>query len=187
MFTPLPTAPFRLATAALLLALCAAPAAAAPEDALPPGPKQLLAGVVGDDTAALADILGASRSSADWQSVLAGVAPALDETQLAVLADYLAYALPPATPAEGANTAALIAALPSDGKQLFVEGCLGCHGAVSYYLLEDRDFEGWLAIFDAPYHRRLFTEANEREIFASYAAWMMPIAEADIPEEWREQ
>lgn len=86
----------------------------------------------------------------------------------------------------GDDAAAIAAGLPPDGRELFTRDCFSCHAVVDYYLLQDRDPAGWMAIFDAPYHRRLLTGDNERETFASYAAHMMPIAESDIPEAWKE-
>lgn len=172
--------------AAAGLAFALSPAMADPADALPPGPTELLRIVVGDDPGALGDIVGAERDMDGWLDVLAGLAPDMDEAQRAALADYLALNMPADPPPEGEDVASRIAGLPADGKQLFAANCMSCHGVESYYLLLDRDFEGWMAIFDAPYHRRLLVEDAERETFASYAARFMPIEAEDVPEEWRD-
>lgn len=181
MTHPFPTA--LLCAGGLVLGLGAA-AFAEPADALPPGPKEVLAEIVLDDEAALDSFLSAEREAEDWLGVLLGQAPQIDETQLRALADYLALNAP--VEAEGEDVGARLAGLPMDGKELFLDGCVACHGVESYYLLLDRDFEGWMAVFDAPYHRRLMTGENERETFSSYAAHMMPIPAEDVPEEWRE-
>lgn len=177
------------ASLALIVAvgLCAAPALADPADALPPGPKQSLAAVVGDDQDALAALLAATHSAEEWHTQLSADAHGLDDSQIAALADYLAYNVPPPNPVAGQSVAEKVAALPADGRELFLNSCFSCHGVEAYYLTQDRDQAGWMSIFDAPYHRRLLTGDNERETFASYAAHAMPIPADKVPAEWQDK
>lgn len=161
----------------------ASSAIADPAEALPDGPKQILT-TIAPDADALSQFVGQERTAEEWLAHFESEGAGLDEVDAAVLADYLALNAPAEPPGE--DVAAQIAALPADGREMFVTSCQDCHGVTSYYLLQDRDAEGWMAIFDAPYHRRLLTEDNARETFSSYAAHRMPIAEDQIPEEWRD-
>lgn len=151
--------------------------------ALPSGPKDLLS-QFSTDPAEIGDIVRSQRSTEEWSAYLARSGPTMTEGELAILAEYLALNVPFAV--TGADVPSMVDSLPMDGRELFAANCLSCHGAASYYLLQDRDAAGWLDIFAAPYHRRLLTEENERETFSSYAVHAMPIAEGDIPEAWRE-
>lgn len=173
---------FALGTLGFAAAMGSA-AADDPMTSLPPGPKNLLSSV-SEEPAALLDLAGATRSSAEWIAHLEAMQTAMTPEQIAMLADYLALAAPAAV--EGDDTAAILAALPADGRELFAANCFACHGVAKYYLLQDRDADGWMDIFAAPYHRRLLTADNERELFSSYSANAMPIAEDAIPAEWRE-
>ncbi|SFZ80850.1 hypothetical protein SAMN02983003_0168 [Devosia enhydra] len=152
------------------------PALADGASALPPGPKEALAEQVGGDADALGVLLGQTNSVEAWQAQLQGdAAPAV----IAALGDYLARIAPIVVVGD---VGSVIATLPADGKQLFVENCLSCHGGDTYFLKQDKDFEGWVAIFDAPYHRRLLTGEGEREIFAGYAAATTPLSLDPVPE-----
>lgn len=146
--------------------------------ALPPGPKESLALFAGDDAAMLAGLLGKTLETEGWIGELSAIAE--DEARRA-LAEYLALNLPLAAPVEGA-VATVLAALPLDGKELFVQNCLSCHGGDRYFLQQGRTDEEWMGIFDAPYHRRLLTEGVERETFASYAAATTPLKLENVPE-----
>lgn len=168
------------------LLILPASALAEPQEALPAGPKQLLSQAVGEDLDALAEIMAADRTAEEWRAHLGNEAPDIDEAGLDILAGYLALNMPVESAPDGDSAEIAIAALPEDGREMFLQSCHSCHGVADYYLLQDRDAEGWMEIFDAPYHRRLLTGDNERETFASYAADAMPITEADIPEEWRD-
>jgi mono/diheme cytochrome c family protein len=154
-----------------------------PVATLPDGPKTLL-GALGSDAAAIGEIVGSARSSEEWVVHLGAMGTAMTEGQVAMLADYLSRNAPVAV--SGTDAGAIVAELPADGRELFASTCFSCHGVVSYYLLQDRDEAGWMAIFDAPYHRRLLTGDNERETFANYAAHAMPIPEDTIPEAWKQ-
>jgi mono/diheme cytochrome c family protein len=154
-----------------------------PISSLPSGPKNLLV-ELSSDPAVIGEIAGAERSSEEWVAHLAGMETAMTDDQLTILADYLALNAPVTT--SGTDVASIVAELAPDGRELFADNCFSCHGVTSYYLLQDRDVEGWMDIFGAPYHRRLLTGENERETFASYAAGAMPIAEDAIPEAWKQ-
>lgn len=154
-----------------------------PVTSLPEGPKDLLLKLA-TDPAVLADIVGTTRSSDDWVAHLSGMDTAMTEDEASILADYLALNVPFET--SGADATEIVQSLPADGRELFAANCFSCHGVVSYYLLQDRDTDGWMEIFNAPYHRRLLTEGAERETFSSYAAHAMPIPADRIPEAWME-
>lgn len=154
-----------------------------PVSSLPSGPKNLLV-ELSSDPAVIGEIVAAERSSEDWVAHLAGMGTAMTEKQLTLLADYLALNVPATT--SSSDVPGIVAELALDGRELFAANCFSCHGVASYYLLQDRDVDGWMDIFGAPYHRRLLTGDNERETFASYAAAAMPIAADAIPDAWRE-
>ena len=181
-------APSRLRRPLLAVTLIAAMTAtvlaqsADPVASLPASPKDLLAALT-TDTATIGQIAETTQSSADWTSQLSGMGTTMAPEQLALLAEYLALNLP--APVSGSDAASMIASLPADGRELFAQTCFACHGVVPYYLQQDRDVDGWMEIFSAPYHRRLLTEDKARETFASYAASAMPIAAEDIPADWQ--
>ncbi len=180
--------PYRLRRPLLVLTLIGAMTAAVlaqsadPVASLPASPKDLLAALT-SDAAMIGQIAGTAQSSADWTSQLAGMGTSMTPEQVSLLADYLALNMP--APVSGSDAASLVAELPADGRELFAQTCFACHGVVPYYLEQDRDVDGWMAIFDAPYHRRLLSEGKQRETFASYAASAMPIDAADIPADWQ--
>lgn len=154
-----------------------------PVSSLPGGPKSLLVDL-GANPSTIGQIVGAARSSEEWIEYLAEMETSMNEDQLAILAEYLAFNAP--ATASGTDVPAIIEQLPPDGRELFAANCFSCHGVASYYLLQDRDAAGWMDIFSAPYHRRLLTGENERETFSSYAARAMPIPVDEIPEAWRQ-
>jgi len=183
-----PFSPLRTLFAPVLICawLGVATVSAQPDDpvaSLPPGPKTLLT-ELSDDPAVITAMVGATRSSEDWLTELAGMGTTMTEDQQRSLADYLALNGP--VVASGGDVASIVQALPADGRELFAATCSACHGVASYYLLQDRDTAGWMDIFGAPYHRRLLTGENERETFASYAAHAMPIPAEQIPEAWKQ-
>lgn len=159
-----------------------APILADAETALPAGPKENLALWAGDDAGALIALLGKSLSAADWSAELSS---AVEGGALPALADYLALNAPAEIPVDG-DVSAVLAALPLDGKQLFVQNCLSCHGGDRYFLQQSKTGEEWMGIFDAPYHRRLLTGGVERETFASYAAATTPLVLDSVPEALRD-
>ncbi|WP_193337382.1 c-type cytochrome [Devosia beringensis] len=154
-----------------------------PIASLPSSPKDLLLSLT-TDTAVLVEMVGTTASNAEWASDLAGRGTAMTPDQQAMLAEYLALNLPAAV--TGTDVASMVQSLPPDGRELFAQTCFACHGVGAYYLQQDRDVDGWMDIFSAPYHRRLLTEDKQRETFASYAASAMPIAAADIPAAWQQ-
>lgn len=184
--SPAPRSVMRLAALAALLAPLAGPALSQddPASALPPGPKQILLELVGEDVDALDALVSSDREYEDWLAYLETEIEGDDETAILILADYLWLNTPAET--EGENAAQRIASLPLDGIELFVQSCQTCHGVESYYLVLDNTEEEWLDILEAPYHRRLLVEEGERETFVSYAARALPIAPEDVPEEWRD-
>ncbi len=154
-----------------------------PIASLPSSPKDLLLSLT-TDAAVLGEMAGTTASSAEWVSQLSGMGTAMTPEQLGMLAEYLALNLPAAV--TGGDAASMVQSLPPDGRELFAQTCFACHGVAAYYLQQDRDIDGWMEIFTAPYHRRLLTEGKERETFASYAAHAMPIAAEDIPAAWQQ-
>lgn len=170
----------------VLLGVLATPVSAQSDDpvtTLPSGPKDLLS-QFSIDPAVIGDLTRSERSTQEWVAHLAGTGTAMTESEVAILAEYLALNLP--FDAIGDDVPAILESLPLDGRELFAVNCLSCHGVASYYLLQDRDTTGWMDLFAAPYHRRLLTGENERETFSSYATHAMPISESDIPEVWQE-
>jgi mono/diheme cytochrome c family protein len=170
---------------AMLGAMASVAAAQAddPVSTLPSGPKDLLI-ELSSDPVVIGGVVGAERDAAAWATELGGMGTELSETDLAILAEYLALNVPATIAAT--DVAGIVAELPADGRELFAANCMSCHGVAKYYLLQDRDTEGWMEIFTAPYHRRLLTGDNERETFASYAAQAMPIPAEQIPDAWKE-
>lgn len=166
------------ASGAALSVLALAPAFADAGAVLPPGPKENLAAWADGDVAGLKSLLALSKSAEEFRADLDTLS---DERALATLAGYLALNTPLDMP--GDDVPALIAALPLDGKELFVQNCLSCHGGDRYFLQQDKSAEDWMGIFDAPYHRRLLTEGMEREIFADYAAATTPLTLDPVPED----
>lgn len=78
-----------------------------------------------------------------------------------------------------------IESLPADGKALAIENCQFCHSFFTGYLVQDRDAEGWRAIFKSPFHTELPMSDRQREIFARYSAINMPIPFDEVPEALR--
>lgn len=183
---PLHPQPVRALAALAAIGCLAGPALAQDDldEALPAGPKQILVEIVGEDGPALEAIASADRSLEEWLVYLEEEAGQTDETARLILADYLSLNAP--ADVAGGAVADITAQLPRDGRELFVASCQACHGVASYYLLQDRTADEWIAIFEAPFHAQLLLEDGERETFASYAAHAMPMALDDIPPEWRD-
>jgi|GEM_PF-1120735 len=169
-----------LAVSAMVLS---SPAFADADEALPEGPKQALLAWAGEDAAALSALLARSQGVEQWRADLGATE---EDAALLALADYLAR-ITPLADAAGADGASVIAGLPADGKELFLANCLSCHGGDRYFLQQDKSEADWMGIFDAPYHRRLLVEDNEREIFVSYAARTTPLTLESLPDELRDE
>lgn len=150
--------------------------------ALPAGPKEILAQWARDDVAALAALLDKNLDADGWQAELGDVE---GQESLAAVAAYLALNAP--AEASGADVPAMLASLPLDGKELFLQNCLSCHGGEKYFLQQSKTVDAWMAIFDAPYHRRLLAEGVERETFSAYAAETVPLSLDTVPEELRDR
>ncbi len=51
--------------------------------------------------------------------------------------------------------------------------------------MQNRDAQGWRSIFLSPFHRQIKMAAQERETFARYAAFNMPMKAEDVPADLR--
>jgi mono/diheme cytochrome c family protein len=140
-----------------------------------------------DNEELLTQIVEQERPQADWRALIADKAPALDASAAETLAGYLAVNMPLADPApvRSADRASVAAALPPDGKQLALDHCQFCHSFFTGYLVQDRDVDGWLSTFKAPFHREIKMSEKERQTFARYSAVNMPMKYEDVPEELR--
>ena len=172
-----------LGAALIALTFTASPVLADAASALPPGPKDNLAQMVGTDVGQLKALLGKTLTEEQWRAELNGLE---DESAAAALAGYLAINAPVGE-LSGADVETVIAALPADGKQLFLDTCLSCHGGDKYFLQQSLDQAGWMEVLGLPFHRRLLTEGTERETFASYAAATTPLALSSVPEELQDK
>ena len=172
-------------TAALLLA----GAALAQDDSygfMPPGGRDLIGRIVGDDAARLAEVAGQDQDRAGWASWAREAAPGMDDTQVETFAAYAALNLPVeedllAQIADSGDPALL----PPDGKELAVQQCQFCHSLFSGYLMHDRDETGWKGTFKAPFHTEIPMSETERDTFAAYSALNMPMKMQDVPPELR--
>lgn len=156
---------------------------------MPKGGKSLLLEFVGApaDTAELRKIAETRRTEAEWREALAEPAKSLGEQQRRTLAAYLAVnmPLPKGAMPEAPNKGDPAAALPRDGRELAWNECQFCHSLFSSHLTQDRDVQGWLNMFQSPFHRELKMTAQEREEFARYSAINMPVKIEDVPQDLR--
>ena len=152
-------------------------------DFMPDGGRGLLAGIVEDQPARLAEIAGQQHDPAGWEAQLAGLGDLTDKERK-TLAGYLSVNFPLPKSVLQAN-GDLLAALPRDGKELAMANCQTCHSIFSGYLMQRRDAQGWRSTFLSPFHSELPMSAEERETFVLYSATNMPLAYEDVPPELR--
>jgi hypothetical protein len=156
---------------------------------MPKGGKTLLLELLGapTDRVELRKIAETRRSEAEWRATLPVSAKNLDEQQQRTLAAYLAVNMPLAASAiqtiEKSDDAA--AALPRDGRELGWNECQSCHSLFSSHLTQDRNLQGWLNMFQSPFHRELKMTAREREEFAHYSTINMPMKIENVPQDLR--
>lgn len=162
--------------------IASAPVLADPGAELPAGPKEILEQWAKNDVAALAELLDKDLNSEAWQAEFGEIE---GQGSLTALTAYLALNAP--VQVSGADVTAVLTILPPDGKELFLQNCLSCHGGERYFLQQSKTVDGWMAIFDAPYHRRLLVEGVERETFVTYAAETAPLSLDTVPEELRDR
>lgn len=165
---------------AMLPGLAAASVAIAQSsfDFMPDGGTQTLERLVASGALRTGDVAGRKASEQEWQTILRGADPSLDDKGVRTLASYLAINMPMQAPAAAADW-------PADGKQLAIANCQFCHSFFTGYLVHDRDTEGWRAIFKSPFHMELPMTPAERETFSRYSAINMPIPYDDVPEDLR--
>lgn len=172
-------------TAAALVALVLAVAAAAQEDLfdfIPKGGRTLLEDVkaegIPDDLARA--IASESGDAATWQDRLEaarsgapGIA-ALDDWQTGTLAHYLAANAPLVAGAD----------LPRDGRDMALALCQSCH-IITVVVTQDRTREAWLRTMNSPSHVEIATTPAEREALADYLVINAGIPIDQIPPELR--
>lgn len=177
--------------AATLAILAGQPETLAQEtfDFMPKGGKTLLIELLGSpvDTAELRLIAGSRRSEGEWGEFLAARKEPMGDSELRTLAAYLAANMPLETGAldEAEQQGDMIAALPPDGRELAWNYCQFCHSLFTSHLTQDRDVQGWLGMFQSPFHREIEMSPRERETFARYSAINMPMRIEDVPEDLR--
>ncbi len=158
---------------------------------MPKGGKSLLLEVLGQtpDDKEVREIVGSSRSGAEWRTALAERGKALSERELRTLAAYLEVNMPVSDPAALAAKAsqpqAMAKALPRDGRELGWEECQFCHSLFTSHLTQDRSVQAWRNMFESPFHRELKMTAQEREEFSRYSAINMPMKMEDVPPDLR--
>lgn len=175
-----------LATAAFVLAATVALGQTGFEF-MPDGGRNLLVQVFDADPGTLADISAMTLDTEGWQAWITEARTGLAEAEVMTLASYMALNLPLADPdALGAlGPEDLAAALPRDGKDLAVRNCQGCHGFYTAYLGHDRDANGWMVMFNSPFHMEIPMNRAERLTFAQYSAINLPMRLEDVPPDLR--
>ena len=158
-------------------------------DFMPKGGKALLLQLLGHplDTVELHKIAQTKHTAEAWKTSLAPKMGAMSDRERRTLAGYLAVNMPLAEKTLAADEAKgdVTAALPPDGQELAMNNCQFCHSVFSGYLMIDRDVQGWLGTFEAPFHREIKMTEIERETFARYSAINMPMKFEDVPEDLR--
>jgi hypothetical protein len=156
------------------------------ENFMPKGGKTLLLQIFGEsDVASLREFLNKRRSEAEWSAATAARSKDLSERERQELVAYLAINLPVSIDAGQADRAAVVLALPPDGRELAWNQCQFCHSLFTSYLMHQRDVQGWRNIFLSPFHRRMKMTETERETFARYSAINMPMKKEDVPADLR--
>ncbi len=153
---------------------------------MPKGGKTLLLELTAKP-AELREIGSARRSEAEWREFIAKHKTSMTERDVNELTAYLAINMPVPEEAlaKAQDSAALAAALPADGQELAWNQCQSCHSLFSGYLMQNRDAQGWRSIFLSPFHRQIKMTTQERETFARYAAFSMPMKAEDVPADLR--
>lgn len=156
-------------------------------DFMPDGGRGLFVQVFGDEADGLANVASLTLPADDWQGLIRQRDTALSESAVMTLASYLAQNFPLPEPAAlaGLDPAALAAALPRDGKDLAIRYCQGCHGFYTGYVGHDRDMNGWMVMFNSPFHTEIRMNRAERLTFAHYSAINLPIPIKDVPPDLR--
>lgn len=161
---------------------------------IPAGGRTLLADLLGnkppsDTTRAL---LTGKHTRDEWLADLrqrANAVPGLkelDDTQLATLADYLAFNMPlPANklPAETAK-ADWGQLLPPDGRDLALDYCQSCH-IITVVITQDRSREAWLGTMHKPSHIQIKLTEPQREALANYLVLNAAIPIDQVPPDLR--
>lgn len=178
-----------LAAASLLLAGLVPALSQLDFSFMPKGGKTLLLELLGTppDRAELRKIAATRRTETEWRAALVTRARTLDERQQNTLAAYLAVnmPLPQGAMQEIEKNANVAAALPRDGRELGWNECQSCHSLFASHLTQDRNLQGWLNMFQSPFHRELKMTAQEREEFAHYSTINMPMRIEDVPQDLR--
>lgn len=154
---------------------------------MPDGGRNLAVEVFAERPGGLAGVAADERDVEGWRAVLDDQAPDLAEEQALTLASYLALNLPMDDPAalEGLGPEELALALPLDGKDLAIRHCQFCHGFYTAYLGHDRDINGWLVVFNSPFHMEIRMNPVERRTFAHYSAINLPMPISEVPPDFR--
>ncbi len=154
---------------------------------MPDGGRNLAVQVLFSEPTDLAAMMARKLDAEEWLSVIQAQDAELTETEGLTLANYLALNLPLAEPAAFADLRPedLAGALPRDGKDLAIRHCQGCHGFYTAYLGHDRDVNGWLVMFNSPFHLEIRMNPVERRTFAQYSAVNLPIPIEDVPVDLR--
>ena len=186
MRTPRPLGIKTLVTAVALLLMPASALCQEDFGFMPKGGKTLLFELTAKP-AELREIGSARRSEAEWRTFIAARKTSMTERDVNELAAYLAINMPVPQGAlpDTQDGAALAAAFPADGRELAWNQCQSCHSLFSGYLMQNRDVQGWRSIFLSPFHRNIKMTAQERETFARYAAFSMPMKAEDVPADLR--
>lgn len=172
----------RLALPALVASLAITAGALAQTEFgfMPDGGKETLRRLADAGRLNLGEIAGRRAREDEWVAALRAADVSLDDYATATLASYLALNMP-----APASDELSVDDLPLDGKQLAIENCQFCHSFFTGYLVHDRDAEGWRAIFKSPFHSELPMSPVQRETFARYSAFSMPVPVDRIPEDLR--
>lgn len=154
---------------------------------MPDGGRNLSVAVFAEAPGGLAAIAAEELDAEGWRAVLDERAPDLGEEQALTLASYLALNLPITDPSslDGLDPEELALALPRDGKDLAIRHCQFCHGFYTAYLGHDRDVNGWLVVFNSPFHMEIRMNPVERRTFAHYSAINLPMPISEVPPDLR--
>jgi hypothetical protein len=161
------------------------------ENFMPKGGRTLLLAILGasPNAQALKEIVTARHDEAEWRTATSARTNALSEREQKTLAAYLAVNMPLADPdkalAAASNPGALSKALPRDGRALAWNECQFCHSLFTSYLTQERDVQAWLNMFQSPFHREIKMTEKERQEFARYSAFNMPMKIDEVPPELR--